>query len=194
MTSFVNSRVRKIGVSEIRKSAGHFVASFTQRNNAAYFSGVKSALNFSRSSECIPTMRIAQRFSAGNHRQRKKQAPQGRQNRFLSSLMGLVVIGAFLPSVETLGYSHEDRASIGPPYIKNIPARMTGSPSNQMSKSRPTQSMCVFDFQSAPVCSEYGWPKAMWIPGFFSSCKMFPITWVQAVLVPMANSPTRLLF
>src|SRR6266404_9911695 len=112
MTSPVNSRVRKIGVSEIRKSAGHFVASFTQRKSVAYFSGVKSALNLSRKSECIPTMRIAQRFSAGNHRQREKQAPQGRQNGPLSSLMGLVVIGASLPSVETLGYCHEDLGSI----------------------------------------------------------------------------------
>src|SRR6266403_6121627 len=53
MTSLVNSRVKKIGVSEMRKSAGHLVASFTQRISAAYFSGVKSALNRGRSSECI---------------------------------------------------------------------------------------------------------------------------------------------
>src|SRR5438046_10709120 len=37
----------------MRKSAGHFVASFTHRISAAYFSGVKSALNCARSSECI---------------------------------------------------------------------------------------------------------------------------------------------
>ena len=41
-----------LSLSEIRKSAGHFVASFTQRSNAAYFSGVKSALNFARSPGC----------------------------------------------------------------------------------------------------------------------------------------------
>jgi hypothetical protein len=49
----VNSRVKKIDVSEIRKSAGHFSVSFTQRNNVAYFSGVKSALNRERSGESI---------------------------------------------------------------------------------------------------------------------------------------------
>ena len=38
-----------MGVSEIRKSAGHFLVSFTQRTNAAYFSGVKSALKAARS-------------------------------------------------------------------------------------------------------------------------------------------------
>src|SRR6059058_5266068 len=52
-TSSQNSRVRKIGVSEIRKSAGHFSVSFTQRRSAAYFSGVKSALNRERSSGSI---------------------------------------------------------------------------------------------------------------------------------------------
>jgi len=45
----VNSFVKKIGVSEIRKSTGHFSVSFTQRNSAAYFAGVKSALNLARS-------------------------------------------------------------------------------------------------------------------------------------------------
>jgi hypothetical protein len=30
--------------------------------------------------------------------------------------------------------------------------------------------------------------------GIFSSCRMLPMTRVQAVLVPTANSPTRLLF
>src|SRR5213078_138322 len=49
VTSSVNSPVRKIGVSEIRKSAGHFSVSFTQRRSAAYFSGEKSALNRARS-------------------------------------------------------------------------------------------------------------------------------------------------
>jgi hypothetical protein len=38
-----------MGVSEIRKSAGHFSVSFTQRTSAAYFSGVKSALKAARS-------------------------------------------------------------------------------------------------------------------------------------------------
>src|SRR6202035_3080563 len=52
-TSSVKSRVKKIGVSEIRKSAGHFSVSFTQRTNAAYFSGVKSVLKRSRKSGCI---------------------------------------------------------------------------------------------------------------------------------------------
>src|ERR1700745_3211684 len=49
LTSSVNLRVRKIGVSEIRKSAGHFSDSFTQRTSAEYFSGVKSALKAVRS-------------------------------------------------------------------------------------------------------------------------------------------------
>src|SRR5262245_17839605 len=49
VTTLVNSRVRKIGVSEIRKSAGHFSDSFTQRTEAAYFSGVKLALKAERS-------------------------------------------------------------------------------------------------------------------------------------------------
>jgi hypothetical protein len=39
-------------------------------------------------------------------------------------------------------------------YTKNLPPSITFSPSNQMSKSRPTQSMCVFDTHFAPVCSE----------------------------------------
>jgi hypothetical protein len=56
VTSSVNSRVRKIGVSEIRKSAGHFSVSFTQRTNAAYLSRVKSALNIERS--CGSTVSI----------------------------------------------------------------------------------------------------------------------------------------
>src|SRR6266513_2473427 len=30
-------------------------------------------------------------------------------------------------------------------HTKNFPPRMIGSPSNQMSKSRPTQSICVFE-------------------------------------------------
>ena len=38
-------------------------------------------------------------------------------------------------------------------YIKNFPSRITCWPSNQMSKSRPTQSMCVLEAQFAPVCS-----------------------------------------
>ena len=45
----MNSFVKKIGVSQIRKSTGHFSVSFTQRNSAAYFAGVKSALNLARS-------------------------------------------------------------------------------------------------------------------------------------------------
>src|SRR5438045_4889661 len=36
---------------------------------------------------------------------------------------------------------------------RNFPLRIICSPSNQMSKSRPTQSMCVFELQLAPVCS-----------------------------------------
>ena len=40
----MKSRVRKIGVSEMRKSAGHFSVSFTHRNRAAYLSVVKLAL------------------------------------------------------------------------------------------------------------------------------------------------------
>jgi hypothetical protein len=39
-------------------------------------------------------------------------------------------------------------------YTKNFPPSMILSSSNQMSKSRPTQSMCVFETQFAPVCSE----------------------------------------
>jgi hypothetical protein len=38
-------------------------------------------------------------------------------------------------------------------YIKNFPSRITCWPLNQMSKSRPTQSMCVLEAQFAPVCS-----------------------------------------
>jgi hypothetical protein len=38
-------------------------------------------------------------------------------------------------------------------YIKNFPSRITCWPSNQISKSRPTQSMCVLEVQFAPVCS-----------------------------------------
>ena len=45
------------------------------------------------------------------------------------------------------------RELIARAHTRNLPARTIGSSSNQMSKSRPTQSMCVLDFQSAPVCS-----------------------------------------
>jgi hypothetical protein len=38
-------------------------------------------------------------------------------------------------------------------YTKNFPPRITCWPSNQMSKSRPTQSICVLETQFAPVCS-----------------------------------------
>ena len=38
-------------------------------------------------------------------------------------------------------------------YIKNFPSRITCWPLNQMSKSRPTQSICVLEAQFAPVCS-----------------------------------------
>ena len=48
---------QKIGVSEIRKSAGHFSVSFTQRTSAAYFSGVKSALNRKRSCGSMAALR-----------------------------------------------------------------------------------------------------------------------------------------
>ncbi len=34
----------------------------------------------------------------------------------------------------------------------------------------------------------------MWMPGIFSSCRILPITSRTAMLVPMANSPTRSLF
>ena len=63
-----------------------------------------------------------------------------------------------------------------------------------MSKLRPTQSMWVVLVHVWPVCSLYGWPKAMWMPGSFSSCRMFPMMCLQATLVPIANSPTRSLF
>ena len=46
-----------MGVSEIRKSAGHFSVSFTQRTSAAYFFGVKSALNWERSCESTGMIR-----------------------------------------------------------------------------------------------------------------------------------------
>src|SRR2546423_264092 len=56
-TSSANSRVKNIGVSEIRKSAGHRSALFTQATNAAYFSGEKSALKPARSSGSIQDSR-----------------------------------------------------------------------------------------------------------------------------------------
>ena len=39
------------------------------------------------------------------------------------------------------------------PYTRNFPPFITCSPLNQMSKSRPTQSMWVLEIQLAPVCS-----------------------------------------
>src|ERR1051325_5530979 len=45
------------------------------------------------------------------------------------------------------------RQLAGRAHTRNLPERTTCSLSNQMSKSRPTQSMCVFELQSAPVCS-----------------------------------------
>src|SRR4029453_1814118 len=70
VTSSVNSRVKKIGVSEIRKSAGHFSVSFTQRKSAAYLSGMKSALNRERScgSTLVRWLRVLhQELSALHH-------------------------------------------------------------------------------------------------------------------------------
>src|SRR5439155_16888533 len=46
-----------IGVSEIRKSAGHFSVSFTQRTSAVYFPGVNSALKAARSCGSTVTIR-----------------------------------------------------------------------------------------------------------------------------------------
>src|SRR5437764_14786991 len=56
--SSVNSGVRKIGVSEMRKSAGQRTASFTQRSSASYFSAEKSALNCERSCGSTVTIRF----------------------------------------------------------------------------------------------------------------------------------------
>src|SRR5271155_3843095 len=78
--------------------------------------------------------------------------------------------------------------------IKNCPPRMICWPSTQMSKFRPTTSMWVDEYHSAPVCAPYGLPNAMWTPGYFSSCRISPITSFNSMFVPMANSPTRLLF
>src|SRR5204862_2597545 len=61
VTSSVKSCVKKTGVSEIRKSAGHFSVPFTQRTRAAYFSDVKAALNRERS--CESTVSIARGYS-----------------------------------------------------------------------------------------------------------------------------------
>src|SRR5438093_2072313 len=61
VASSVNSSVKKIGVSEIRKSAGHFSVSFTQRNSTAYFSGAKSPLNAKRSCGSTVLIRLVLR-------------------------------------------------------------------------------------------------------------------------------------
>src|SRR4029450_5389015 len=78
--------------------------------------------------------------------------------------------------------------------IRNRPSFMICCSSTQTSKCVPTTSMCVDEYQSAPVWTPYGLPKAMWTPGSFSSCRMWPMTCVSSMLVPMANSPTRSLF
>src|SRR5579883_2984597 len=50
------------------------------------------------------------------------------------------------------------KAGDGPPYapIMNFPPRMICSRSTQMSKFRPTTSMCVEEYHFAPVCTPYG--------------------------------------
>ena len=48
---------------------------------------------------------------------------------------------------------HGDRARRYNAQIRNSPRSMIWSPSNQMSKFRPTQSMCVVETQFCPVCS-----------------------------------------
>ena len=58
--------------------------------------------------------------------------------------------------------------------IRNFPLPITWSPSNQMSKLRPTMSMCVVARHSAPVCSVYGCPNAMCSVGSFSSWRIVP--------------------
>src|SRR5437763_15970536 len=52
-TTSQNSRVKKIGVSEIRKSAGHFSVSFTQGKRPEDLAGLKSELKRVRSSGCM---------------------------------------------------------------------------------------------------------------------------------------------
>src|SRR3954468_14862036 len=61
--SSVNWGVRKIGVSEMRKSAGQRTLSFTQRSNASYLSAEKSALNRERSCGSIGAIRPALRWT-----------------------------------------------------------------------------------------------------------------------------------
>src|SRR4029077_8878651 len=77
---------------------------------------------------------------------------------------------------------------------KNFPSRMICWSSTQISNFRPTTSICVDESHSAPVCAPYGFPNAMCTPGYFSSCRICPITSFKSIFVPMANSPTRSLF
>src|ERR1700680_3933127 len=77
---------------------------------------------------------------------------------------------------------------------KNFPSRMICWSSTQISNFRPTTSIWVDESHSAPVCAPYGFPNAICTPGYFSSCRICPITSFKSIFVPMANSPTRSLF
>ena len=57
-----------------------------------------------------------------------------------------------------------------------------------------TPSTCALLSQSAPVLRGRGLPKAICMPGNFSSWSMLYINSVRPVFVPIANSPTLLLF
>src|SRR5439155_2591476 len=61
VSTYMNTSDKKIGVSENRKSAGHFSVSFTQRNSTAYFSGAKSPLNAKRSCGSTVLIRLVLR-------------------------------------------------------------------------------------------------------------------------------------
>ena len=135
VTSFVNSFVKKIGVSEIRKSTGHFSVSFTQRNSAAYFSGAKSALKRERSCGSI-----SDRNGSG-------PALSGAEASHPTYFSRVRAICASEIKIRT------PWRCVPPFHTKNLPRRITCSPLNQMSKSRPTQSICVLETQFAPVCS-----------------------------------------
>src|SRR5579863_6979764 len=77
---------------------------------------------------------------------------------------------------------------------KNFPSCIICCSSTQILNFRPTTSICVDESHSAPVCAPYGFPKAMCTPGYFSSCRISPITSFKSMFVPIANSPTRSLF
>src|SRR5580700_10352265 len=169
---------KKQGVSEIRNCTCVPQTSSTRRKSARYFSAVKLSLNCSRKEGIIR--------SANCDDQKRFVIPTGAKR------SGGTCCSLTPPYFLRLLHLQTPKAPY--PSTKNFPSRIICSSSTQILNFRPTTSICVVESHSAPVCAPYGFPNAICTPGYFSSCRICPITSFKSMFVPMANSPTRSLF